>query len=220
MEACNKVYVVNVKFLEDEKTFENWYQQMPAERRQKIDAMKPLNSKCLSLGASLLLMHAFKEQGIVGPVILLGENGKPYFEGEDGAFFNLSHSGEMAACAFSDADVGIDIEKNKDFNESLVNYVFDDREIRYVREHTHNKEEEDIFFTRLWTVKESLMKYTGKGLSMDPKKIYIDLGNGYKAYYEGEELNVSFTCYEINGCQITVCSEYEEFSEQVEVCEF
>ena len=60
------------------------------------------------------------------------------------------------------------------------------------------------------------MKYYGKGLSMDPRKIFIDLEDGYKAYYDGEYLeSLFFTQYEYIGYHITVCSEYKNFSDEI-----
>ena len=101
-----KVYGIEVDFLKDREAFDFWYSQMPPYRKEKIDRMKVENAKLLSLGAGILLNRGLKEYGIQGASVFYGENNKPYIEGADSLYFNLSHSGSMAVCAFSDAEVG------------------------------------------------------------------------------------------------------------------
>lgn len=218
METCNLVYGIKVDFLKDEKEFDKWYQQMPSERRKMIDALKPEGSKRLSLGAGILLVNALKEHGLINPMVEAAENGKPYITGEDGAFFNLSHSGEVAVCAFSDEEVSIDVERNKDFSESLIDYVFDKREIRVIRDRATDKDSENAMLTSLWTIKESLMKYHGQGLSMDPKTIFIDLEDDFKAYHKGELCSDAyFTRFKFEDYQICVCSGYKDFAKEISI---
>ena len=206
MKIENRVYFFDVSRLEDKEKFRYWYEKMPDFRKEKIDKMKPLNSKRLSLGAGILFYKGLKELGLEpdSVKIRLGENEKPYIDGEEGVFFNLSHSGNIAVAAFSDREVGIDVEKIKTFNDSLVEYVFDEKEICAV-----NNDLVNSFYTGLWTMKESLMKYNGKGISMNPKKIVIEDGC---ASYEGKRLeNLHFTRFEYEDYHISVCSEYGGF---------
>ena len=235
MKVENRVYILDVNGLEDKGKFRDWYEKMPDFRKEKIDKMKPENSKRLSLGAGILFYEGLKELGIdpESVEIRLGENEKPYLVGE-GVFFNLSHSDNVAVAAFSDKEVGIDVEKIKTFNDGLIKYVFDESEICAIKsnaekngntdlvrykiclEDDNGKEEIDSnreiynsLYTGLWTMKESVMKYNGKGISMNPKKIVIDDGN---AFYEGKRLeNLHFTRFEYEDYHISVCSEYSDF---------
>ncbi len=43
--------------------------------------------------------------------LYLNEHGKPYLKTDVPLFFNISHSGELVVCAFSDTEVGVDVEK-------------------------------------------------------------------------------------------------------------
>lgn len=216
MRSCNKVLGINTDFLQDAALFERWYQQMPAYRKEKIDRYKPQSSKRQSLGAGILIKSGLDEYGIDGDHILFGPDNKPYIESANSLEFNVSHSGSMAVCAFSDARVGIDIEATKVFNRNLINFIYKEGEIKYIKYRSKNQNDENCLFTKLWTIKESVMKYYGKGLSMDPRKIFIDLEDGYKAYYDGEYLEgLFFTQYEYIGYHITVCSEYEIFSDEI-----
>ena len=153
-----------------------------------------------------------------GPVLVIDYGTATTYDlvDADGAFFNLSHSGEMAVCAFSDEEVGIDIERNKEFSDSLIGYVFDDREKKYICDRAGSEEERNALYTSLWTVKESLMKYNGQGLSMDPKTIFIDMENDYRAYHKGQECeNLFFTRLKCDDYQICVCSTYKDFTDEI-----
>ena len=216
MKSCNKVLGINTDFLEDKALFDYWYQQMPEYRKEKIDRYKPEASKRLSLGAGILIKKGLEEYGVDGSHILLGLNDKPYIESANSLEFNVSHSGSMAVCAFSDACVGIDIEGTKVFNRNLINFVYKQEEIKYIKYRSKNQNDENCLYTKLWTIKESIMKYYGKGLSMDPRKIFVDMEDGYKAYHDGKLLeNIFFTQYECMGYHIAVCSEYERFSDEI-----
>lgn len=214
----SKVYGIEVDFLKGKKAFDFWYFKMPLFRREKIDRIKPEKGKLLSLGAGILFNRGLKEFGMEGAAVFYGENNKPYIEGADSLYFNLSHSGSMAVCAFSDAEVGIDIEQNKSFKKSLIEYVFDEREAEHIFLQGKDDAERNALFTRLWTMKESIMKYYGKGISMGPKNIYVDLKDDLKVYYDGEyKKDIFLSPYSYKDYQICVCSGYAEFAEEIEM---
>ncbi len=117
--------------------------------------------------------------------------------------------------AFSDKKVGIDAEEIKAFKENLINYVFSPKEIDYVRANLRNSQEENSLLTYLWTMKESIMKFVGKGLAMDPKKIFIDQKQERIYYGDSEMTDIYITKYTIDGYAVSVCSESKAFSESI-----
>ncbi len=126
-------------------------------RRRKTLRLRDDESKRQSLGAELLLYLAM---GADKPFTYsLGENGKPYLD--DGRCFSLSHSGSYAVCAVADNDVGVDIELPREGSMRLARRFFTKNE--YARIAASNKSDE--LFCKLWTIKESFIKATGKGLS-------------------------------------------------------
>ncbi len=100
-----------------------------------------------------------------------GEHGKPYFQDYPQYHFNLSHSGEYAALAFSDREVGADIQCVRPFQEALARRVLTDEEYGCYRELTAARERQDYFFRR-WCARESLGKLTGEGLLCDFTREY------------------------------------------------
>ena len=94
------------------------------------------------------------------PEIVRAEGGKPYFGDCPQRHFNLSHSGEFALCALSDAPVGVDIEVVRPRRDHLPAYIFKGADYeRYLA----LGGDWDAFYT-LWTEVESIIKYTGEGL--------------------------------------------------------
>ncbi len=89
-----------------------------------------------------------------------GEHGKPFLKG-DPFYFNLSHSGGIIVCAAEDTPVGVDVEKLRPFSERLMRRICTPGERTLVE----GLKDRDKALTQLWTMKESYMKYTGKGFA-------------------------------------------------------
>lgn len=95
------------------------------------------------------------------PPVARGPMGKPCFPDLPDVHFNLSHSGELALCAFSDRPVGVDIEQVRPHRDGLPRYVLSDREYRWFLARGGGWE----LLCRLWTRKESWVKRTGGSIA-------------------------------------------------------
>ena len=122
--------------------------------------------------AYLLLKRALKEAyGITeNPLFEYGEHGKPSIAGHPEIFFNLSHCREAVACAVSSRPVGIDVESVGRYRESVARYAMNDDELSQIL----SADRPDVVFTRLWTMKEALLKLTGDGISAAMKHVLDD----------------------------------------------
>ncbi len=124
------------------------------------------------------------------PEIARQPDGKPYFPQHPQRHFNLSHSGDLALCALSDAPVGADIECIRPRKERLPAYVC--RGDEWQRYQSLGGDW-PAFYT-LWTERESILKYTGEGLKAMrhahvPEGCVIShlSGGGWKAAVCGHE---------------------------------
>ena len=95
-----------------------------------------------------------------------GPNGKPVFPGSDHALhFNFSHSGNLALCAISDEQaVGVDIEKICFIAEAApiaLRCFSREEQIEY---DCATLEEKQRMFYRIWTRKEAVLKWNGRGI--------------------------------------------------------
>ncbi len=132
-------------------------------RREKLKTIRNPEARRRSLGAELLLLRALGlrcPELPLPPRIICAEGGKPFLQGTDKSF-NLSHSGDFAACALSDEEVGLDLQIPVETREGLVRRFLTRRE----REYLDAAADRDAAFTELWARKESFIKATGKGLA-------------------------------------------------------
>lgn len=102
--------------------------------------------------------------------------GKPTLLDHPECHFNLSHSGDQAVLAISEAPVGIDIESRdrRIDPHKLGQAVFCAPEMAAI-ERANGSTAHTLFF-RFWTAKEAIMKLTGEGFSLSPKEIALVLG--------------------------------------------
>lgn len=108
-----------------------------------------------------LLEYALAERfGIMDGIIEKGENGKPFLKNYPGIKFNISHCRGLAVCGISELDIGVDAELIRGFRGGAVRRIFSPKEQRFI-ELSENPNED---FFRIWTLKESLCKNTGKGI--------------------------------------------------------
>lgn len=255
MKRDNRLMLFDTSVLKDEEVFLKFYEKMTKERKKKIDALKPEGSKRLCLGAGILLDRAVREHlaadcskqlpSSADYEIETGPQGKPYVKGVTDFSFNLSHSGDMAVIAVSDREVGVDIQRLKHFKDSLVDHVFniEDKELANeliaelagtgltAGDGLHGDSSFDQVYTRMWAMKESVMKYTGKGLSLEPQNIILkraqfsEYTSSIVAYLDSKEYSERRLfiqeCDALQGQDsfygISVCSNYEVFTKSPEI---
>ncbi len=149
--------------------------RLSAARRKKIDRLQVPADQARSLAAGLALEAALRPFGLHEKDACFTENanGKPALFNHVPFYFSLSHSGEYAVCAVSDTPCGVDIEKIQKSDRKIALRFFHDHEtqaLSQVPEPAYS-----LQFTRLWTLKESYLKYTGTGLSCPLNSFYMKL---------------------------------------------
>ncbi len=124
----------------------------------QIQNKKKTENKKESLLSLYLLKKGLDEFfGIKNYEILRTKNGKPYLRDEK-VNFSISHSKGNVAVAFSLFPIGIDIECIRKYSSSVAQKVFSETEREFV-------EENDINFTKIWTLKEAAIKAQGTGIA-------------------------------------------------------
>ena len=118
-----------------------------------------------------------QEYGIYEPELCTGLMGKPYLR--SGPFFSISHSKGIAAVAFSEHPIGLDLEQERTVGKNVPLRVMSPEEYRSYCEHGCNVED----FLTLWTLKEAYFKYLGTGLhgGLNRTTFYYDSGWKLKA---------------------------------------
>jgi len=136
-----------------------------------------------------------------------GENGKPYVD-YDNCEFNMSHSGDYVLCGLDDSKIGVDIEQVRYCDFYNIDRVFSDNE----KELFYNKlTDKESMFYRTWVLKETYLKATGIGFSINVKSIDLDLNNP-RITYGGW----FFKEYDLmKNYKIAVCSESGLFTNEI-----
>ena len=166
--------------------------QISAQRRDQALRFSHEAGRRQRVAAYLLLKKGLEaEYGITENVEFgYAEGGKPFIKGHETIHFNLSHCRTAVACAIHDRPVGIDIETVRPFKESLARHVLSLSEY----EKAIASADPAYEFTRLWTMKESLLKLTGRGLRADLRSLLPRSGVKFIPVDTGEAKVVCTVC--------------------------
>ena len=144
------------------------------DRQRRADRFRfPLDALHCLAGEALLRHALAKRPGWDGAALsfTFGPEGKPSLLGHPGLHFNLSHSGPWVLCALHHEPVGIDVEASRVWNPLPAASAMTPEELQHLA--TLAPAEASAFFYRIWTLKESLLKAIGTGLSLDPRGIRL-----------------------------------------------
>lgn len=161
---------MNVGILKDEALFVQGMSLISAERRNRILQFRNPSAARLSLGAGILLKIALDQCGFGDKIdqIQIGPYGKPYLQQKD-FHFSLSHSGDYSICAFSHGRIGADLQRIKEKIPLRTRKILSPAEKAYL-EKLPDTELIQAFY-RLWAMKESLIKWDGRGLRLPLEKL-------------------------------------------------
>jgi len=159
-------------YLNDDLETFDWQAALPLlseQRRQQCLKFKhELGRKTCAAAYLLLCQGLRREYGIEEPPVFeYGEHGKPAIVGHPEICFNMSHCREAALCVLSDRPVGVDVESIRRYSESLARYTMNDREMQLILQAPRP----EVEFTRLWTLKEAVVKRSGEGIRNDMKHV-------------------------------------------------
>ena len=157
-----KLFAIKNSCFDDQEKYEKYLALADGERREKIQKLSVREKRNQSLAAGVITHLALERLGYCGGVTIeYGEHGKPRLVQPKRLSFNISHSGEWTVAAFSDCEVGVDIQQIKPVDMRLADRYFAAEEREALAQ---SDGAQDLFF-RLWTVKESYLKALGTGLS-------------------------------------------------------
>ncbi len=188
-----KIFIMDVTLLLEEDIFQKALSYVDVPRREKVIQLKVREEQARSLGAGLLLQYGLLEpkaadilNQVSVPDILCqttlpqkisltyGTNGKPYLnEPGSNLFFSLSHSGDYAVCAFSQEEIGIDLQyKREDIRAGLPGYLFTEQENALLAKCRDREEYKSLFYF-LFSAKEAYIKLTGQGMRQELKGLHV-----------------------------------------------
>ena len=128
-----KAAAYNCEPLQNPFIFDQVYSMISPQRREHVDEAKTLKGKCERLGAAHLLEKLLWENHIQRPYVYSNTSqGKPIFIQPKNVDFSISHSNFFAVAAISDKPVGIDVERIRPYDKSLVERFFTKADLEYL----------------------------------------------------------------------------------------
>lgn len=185
----DRIYLLSLEEAFQENQAENLlkmaYERLDRERVRRAEQIKQEKKRIQSVGAGLLLQLAVQEaqkepgqemialtfaelfQRLKKPALLeytYGKNGKPYFRNFP-YYFSLSHSEGYAVCAFSQEEIGADIQQQRPCDvDGLARRFFSEQERIRLEQKSLYQERMQLFY-KLWCRKEAYGKLTGEGIA-------------------------------------------------------
>lgn len=204
------VFCIDINSIDSQK-YEVIRALVSEERRYKADRYINLNDSIRSVCSELLMNYCFYDRfGKKNSFnVSYGMYGKPYIKDEPNFYYNSSHSGDWVVGAYSDKNIGIDVEKIQSNGLCVMQGVCSDDEMAWI---CGEDIEKDRRFIQVWTIKESYVKYLGMGLHKDMKSFSVDLSKGriIERINDGVTEEIPFhSIYLDKEHYMTVCTESE-----------
>lgn len=195
-----RLYLADISALYDPLYDSSKISLLPIERQNKILKYKLADDRKRSLAAGLIMDKILIENNIPVNSIYYGSNGKPYAEG---IFFNVAHSGNYAFGVSSDYEIGCDVEIIKQAHLDIAKRFFTAQEYIYISD----SENKDNIFFKLWTIKESYIKFTGEGLRTPLNSFEIQISDDNISIIENSKKKSCFvTHFEYKNHSFAICS--------------
>lgn len=166
--------------------------RLPSVERERVMRFRRwIDAQCSLVGHALMLeLVAQALGGDRGPVELTrGEHERPFIARPEGTRLdvNMSHSGGFVAAALCAGGfrVGVDVERERKVYPGVAERCFGPEELAWLGPESSAHYRPRFF--QLWTLKESLVKARGDGISSDLKAIRFEVGDaGIGVFVRGE----------------------------------
>lgn len=194
-----EIYIVSVNEKMNETMWRNILQIVSYGRReQSKNFIFEKDAKRSLVGELIIRYLVIKKLGIKNKKIFLKKNkyGKPYIGNFSDYSFNISHSGDYVVCGWSKDEIGIDIEFVSEIDLDIAKRFFTKNEYKYLC--NKDKSVQNRSFFDLWTLKESYIKYKGKGLSIPLDSFEFRIDSDDIKFYSKDIYKPNFFKFDID----------------------
>lgn len=168
--------------------YDHLFARASDQRQERAQRYLKQEDKMRCVVADALVRYAAqKSLGLSSFTVTQDALGKPYIQGQEKFHYNLSHSGRWVVMAYGDSPVGIDVQqfRMEPGKEQRLCSLFAKDEADYILA-AQGTERLQRFF-RIWTAKESYLKFLGVGLrqSLDSFSVLPDGTHLEVRFYSG-----------------------------------
>ena len=190
------IYAIDCTPWLEEQAIEDAIPYLDDKRRSRIRRLRVPLKRAQCAAAGLLLTTVLGKNGDA-PLLAYGENGKPSLSDRLDTYFSITHSDKWVFLAVADCEIGIDAQMPRRVCPRLAARSTSPEELAWVKADT------EPHFTRLWTMKEAYLKYTGTGLTVPIREITIPVPPA-DGYDEGNNCYWALLTYQ--DIPLSVCS--------------
>ena len=174
------LFYTHIDYRLEFSTWNYYFSLLPPFLQQKVERFYKWEDKQAALFGKILLLEGLKKYGLDKECLnhlCYNSWDKPYLK--YGPCFNISHSGNLVVCAVNKKNpLGIDVEKISDIKLDDFEAYMSSEQWEIIRESSNPH----ATFFSFWTIKESVIKADGKGLSIPLtdivfKNLKIDLND-------------------------------------------
>jgi len=179
--------IYSIAISQEKESLDSHWQLLTEEERNRADRFVRLRDRIVFVVTraqlrKILAKHLDKDPSTL--TLAYGETGKPFVDGES-LRFNASHSNDLSLIAINESsEIGVDLEyKREVLNlDALAQRFFASTEYS---EYSNSEDKSGSFFS-IWTMKEAIIKLSGKGLA-------AGLGN-FEVSQSAQELGHLVSC--------------------------
>ena len=175
-----KIYMINVNEFGEWNKYEYLKQFVSKECRKRADKFYFVEDAKRTVGAELLVRYYLRlNYNTSNRKIEMEYNqyGKPYIKNSNDLYFNISHSCDWIICAWSNHEIGVDLENIRHIDLDIARVQFCNDEYTYIIEFPELSYRR---FMQIWTLKESYIKYIGKGLNIPLNSFSVNFDSNGK----------------------------------------
>lgn len=201
----NELFLISAKPFEESNLFQKGQKLLSEQQRKELLSKRTEQQKRVFLCSRLLLSQKLALWGYTLDDCKKGVHGKPYIHRENANFyFNLSHTDDWVLLGISDRPIGVDIERVREQLPRHLFRILSKEECAFL-DALAEKEKKNAFF-RIWTMKESFVKYKGSRIFDGPAQISMIADGNYIKQKEAAFLRT----YEFQNYMISICLEEEK----------
>ncbi len=159
------IFFVDIKEKLNNTKLEQYLRLVSTKKRERFQGKLNIHTKLSIYAEVLLRTQICKDLKLQNSdiVFALNKYGKPYLINYPNYYFSISHTNNAIAIAFSESQIGIDIERIQNADLRIARRFYCEKEKEYIYKAPNNINER---FYEIWTRKEAYIKYIGKGLSI------------------------------------------------------
>lgn len=179
----------------NDRTYDRILCRLSDERRRLAESFVFFPDRVMSAVAGLA-MESLAES--LDTKVRKLPNGKPVFIRDD-MHLSVSHSGGLVAIAWSDSPVGVDVQQGMPLSDLAYRILCPKDDVPDMSDET---------LLTLWSAKESYVKLTGEGMTLDFRDLHLYHKDGIRHSNPDLHFHTSRVC---NGYALCICGHVKDF---------